>query len=132
MPEVIEKIIKSKVGTKWTNEEEAQLLKEIANNLSYEEIALEHKRQPNGIMIRVRQLAYKMFTNGKSIEEVRRDTKLLEKDLADVKKRFDANELKKKNKDKTYDVDELVQQVKNLNVNLEKLIALVTKYFTTN
>ena len=43
----------SNVGTKWTIEEDKQLVQEIADNKSYEEIALEHKRTILGIKSRV-------------------------------------------------------------------------------
>jgi len=41
------------VGTKWTIEEDNKLVKEIADNKAYEEIALEHKRTILGVKIRV-------------------------------------------------------------------------------
>jgi signal recognition particle GTPase len=43
----------SNTGTKWTIEEDKQLVQEIADNKSYEEIALEHKRTILGIKSRV-------------------------------------------------------------------------------
>ena len=43
----------SNAGTKWTIEEDKQLVQEIADNKSYEEIALEHKRTILSIKSRV-------------------------------------------------------------------------------
>jgi hypothetical protein len=40
-------------GTKWTIEEDNNLIEEIKNNKSYEEIALEHKRTITAIKSRV-------------------------------------------------------------------------------
>jgi hypothetical protein len=40
-------------GTKWTIEEDNKLVQEIADNKTYEEIALEHKRTINSIRLRV-------------------------------------------------------------------------------
>jgi len=41
------------VGTKWTIEEDNKLVQEIADNKTYEEIALEHKRTVYSIQLRV-------------------------------------------------------------------------------
>ena len=43
----------SNIGSRWTIEEDQKLVKEISNNKSYEEIALEHKRTINGVKSRV-------------------------------------------------------------------------------
>ena len=43
----------SNVGTKWTIEEDNKLVQEIADNKTYEEIALEHKRTAYSIQLRV-------------------------------------------------------------------------------
>jgi len=40
-------------GTKWTIEEDNKLVQEIADNKTYEEIALEHKRTVYSIQLRV-------------------------------------------------------------------------------
>jgi hypothetical protein len=44
---------KSNAGTKWTIDEDKQLVQEIVDNKSYEEIALEHKRTILAIKSRV-------------------------------------------------------------------------------
>jgi len=44
---------KLRVGLKWTNDEELQLKREVEEKMSYEEIASIHKRNVNGIKIRV-------------------------------------------------------------------------------
>jgi hypothetical protein len=41
------------VGKKWTIEEDIKLAREITDNKTYEEIALEHKRTANSIKLRV-------------------------------------------------------------------------------
>ena len=43
----------SNVGTKWTIDEDKNLVQEIVDNKSYEEIALEHKRTILSIKLRV-------------------------------------------------------------------------------
>ena len=41
------------VGKKWTIEEDNKLVQEITDKKTYKEIALEHKRTPNSIQLRV-------------------------------------------------------------------------------
>jgi hypothetical protein len=41
------------VGKKWTIEEDIKLAQEIAENKTYQEIAMEHKRTVNSIELRV-------------------------------------------------------------------------------
>lgn len=54
----------SRAGTKWTEEEDKQLLKSITDNKSYEEIALEHKRTIIGIKSRViKEILYNKYKN---------------------------------------------------------------------
>ena len=43
----------SRVGKRWLPEEDEQLLKEIEDNKTYEEIALEHQRTVTGVKSRV-------------------------------------------------------------------------------
>jgi hypothetical protein len=43
----------SNVGIRWTTEEDNKLVQEIADNKTYEEIALEHKRTAYSIQLRV-------------------------------------------------------------------------------
>jgi hypothetical protein len=43
----------SNAGKKWTNKEDEQLLEEINDNKSYDEIALNHKRSKYAIILRV-------------------------------------------------------------------------------
>lgn len=58
-------------GTKWTQEEEAQLVNSLRDGKNINDIAKEHKRTPGGILSRRRQLAVRMIeSEGKSIEEV--------------------------------------------------------------
>jgi hypothetical protein len=62
----------SRVGTKWLPEEDAKLVEEMSNNLSYDEIALQHKRTSTGIKSRViSQIIYPIYTEGnKTMDEI--------------------------------------------------------------
>lgn len=56
-------------GKKWTDDEEAQLLEEIAQNHTDSEIGEKHGRSANAILIRRKVLATKLVAKGKSKDE---------------------------------------------------------------
>lgn len=66
----------SNMGQKWNNEEESMLLEEINNNTDIEIIAQKHGRTIGGITSRLRKIAYEMYLNNISIEEIIKLTKL--------------------------------------------------------
>ena len=94
----------SNMGVKWTNEEELLLLEQLNNNENVEIIALKHKRTVGGINARLRDIAYKMFLNKKSFEEIIKKTKLdldsikqtIEKKQKTEKRPNNANKIKTK------------------------------------
>ena len=71
-----EKEYPSNMGQKWTDEEERLLLEEINNNIDIGTIAQKHDRTIGGIESRRRQIAYNMFLEKKSVEEIIKKTKL--------------------------------------------------------
>jgi hypothetical protein len=66
----------SNMGQKWTYEEETLLLEELNNNIDISTIAEKHNRTIGGIESRRLQIAYKMYLEKKSIEEIIKKTKL--------------------------------------------------------
>jgi len=79
----------SNVGKKWTDEEEAMLLDELNNNIDIQVIAQSHNRTTNGINARCKLIAYKMYTNNISTEEICKKTKLNESELMDTIKQME-------------------------------------------
>ena len=77
----------SRVGKKWYIEEDKELVNEIELNKSYEEIALNHKRNIGGIKARV--LSHIIYPKYKDCEEIDYDylatTYKLDKDLIERK-----------------------------------------------
>lgn len=71
----------SNVGKKWTDEEEAILLEELNNNVEMEIIANSHNRNIGGINARCKLIAYKMYNNNISMEEICNITKLHEGEI---------------------------------------------------
>ena len=66
----------SNLGQKWTEEEETLLLEELSKNIDIQLIAQCHNRTTGGIDARRREIAYKMYINDISMEDIIRKTKL--------------------------------------------------------
>jgi hypothetical protein len=117
----------SRVGTKWLPDEDAKLMEEIANNLSYDAIALEHKRTSVGIQSRViSQIIYPIFRTGnKTLEELSREYKI---DMTMLEKYI--NNLKSKNKNNTDTNTENQQKPKiKRKEAYEKIMSFEDKFF---
>ena len=63
-------------GQKWTEKEETLLLEELSKNIDIQLIAQCHNRTTGGIDARRREIAYKMYINDISMEDIIRKTKL--------------------------------------------------------
>ena len=116
----------SRVGVKWTLEEDAKLENEIIEKKSYEDIALEHKRTIVGIKLRViHKIIYPKYQNNIDIEslanEYNFDKDFLEKNINNI----EMNDVKKVCKP-------IKDDKKNnlLEIN-EKIIELLKKIDTT-
>ena len=64
------------MGKKWTDEEENTLLQELDKNIDIETIAQQHSRTIGGINCRRKDIAYTMYLQNISIEEIIIKTKL--------------------------------------------------------
>lgn len=66
----------SNTGAKWTNEEETALLEELSQNIDIDKISDIHNRTTGGINCRRKLIAYKLYSNNISMEEIIEKTKL--------------------------------------------------------
>jgi hypothetical protein len=66
----------SNLGQKWTYEEDSLLLDELSKNMDIELIAQLHNRTIGGINARCRGIAYDLYCNDNSIEEIVIKTRL--------------------------------------------------------
>ena len=64
------------LGQKWTESEDDTLLEELKNNINIETISTNHKRTTGGIEARKKEIAYKLYLNNISMEEIIEKTKL--------------------------------------------------------
>ena len=123
----------SRIGAKWSNEEVEELMKELIDKKSYEEIALNHKRTIGGIKSRVicliLYLQYK--DKSKTIEELSLEYNI-ENDL--VLKYINKMKIKDSNEstilkyiDKKEIKDSEIKTRVNIEILYEKIISLENK-----
>lgn len=71
-----------RMGVSWKDDEVSQLLNEVGNKLSVQDISLIHERTPGGIYAQLNKVvAYYYFNNNSPIEEIMKITGLSEKQI---------------------------------------------------
>jgi len=122
----------SKVGHKWTDEEETLLLEELNKNMDIEIISQKHNRTVGGINSRRRELAYKMYLKNVSMEEIVKRTKLDDELIREtIEKRQYNNpnkiteiiEPKKVSLEK--EIIEIKNEIKNLKNTIQELVEMM-------
>jgi hypothetical protein len=81
----------SNTGQKWTDEEETLLLEELSKNIVLQAIAQWHNITTGGKNARRREIAYKLYSNNNSMEEIILKTKLDEDQIIETIKRRQNN-----------------------------------------
>lgn len=71
-------------GKKWSDEEDAQLMKELYAGVPISAIARNHFRTELGINFRIKKIAVDMVAAGKPTAEITRVTKLSADDIAEA------------------------------------------------
>jgi len=72
------------LGKLWSKDEEKLLLQELSENLDIEKISINHERTTGGIIAKINDIAYKMYINNISMDEIIEKTKLDEKTIEEV------------------------------------------------
>jgi len=111
-----EKDYPSNMGQKWTNQEETLLLQELNKNIDIETIAKLHNRTIGGINSRRSEIAYKLYTNNNSIEEIMLKTKLHEEQITEIIKKRQNNRKKHQSiveDNKPYSIENELYEIKN-------------------
>jgi hypothetical protein len=83
-------------GSKWTDNEEKQLLVEIARNIDTQIIAENHGRTLGGINSRIREIAYKMHFSNFTIDKIIEATKLTKEQINEIVERRERYKQEKK------------------------------------
>ena len=97
----------SRVGLIWSHNEDLYLLQNIKENKSIEEIAIMHKRKEQGIRIRIKNVAFKLYKQGMNKKEISQKTKL---NIDTINEIIDENNCKKSN---NFDVKKEILNIKN-------------------
>lgn len=122
----------SNAGQKWTDEEETLLLEKLSKNIDIELIAQSHNRTTGGINARRRVIAYKLYSNNNTIEEIILKTKLDEDQIMEtIKKRQNnpkrckpAKESKCKFSIKN-EINEMKNEIKELKNTIMELVEMM-------
>ena len=122
----------SNTGQKWTDEEETLLLEELSKNIDIQLIAQWHNRTTGGINARRREIAYKLYSNNNSMEEIILKTKLDEDQIIETIKRRQNNVKKcksvteiKKPFSIESEIDEMKNDIKELKNTINELVEMM-------
>jgi len=122
----------SNTGKKWTDEEETLLLEELSKNIDIQAIAQCHNRTTGGINARLREIAYKLYSNNNSMEEIILKTKLDEDQILEtikrrqnnVKKCKSVSEIKKPFSIES-EIDKMKNDIKELKNTINELVEMM-------
>ena len=121
----------SNTGHKWTVEEETLLLEELSKNIDIQLIAQRHNRTTGGINARRREIAYKLYSNNISTEDIILKTKL-DKDqiIETIKKRQNLKKCKSVTEIKTpfsieSEMNEMKNDIKELKNTIKELVDMM-------
>lgn len=135
----------SNAGKKWTDEEQNKLLEELNKNIDINLISQSHNRTSGSINARCKLIAYNMYTNDISIEEICQITKLKDVEVMDAIKQMENKHKKrdmKKNKKKILinvqdnsstnknintddDITEIKKDIIEIKNNIKELVAMM-------
>ena len=122
----------SNTGQKWTDEEERLLLEELSKNIDIQLIAQCHNRTTGGINARRKEIAYKLYSNNNSMEEIILKTKLDEDQIIETIKKLQNNlkkcksvtEIKKPFSIES-EIDEMKNDIKELKNTIKELVEMM-------
>ena len=122
----------SNTGQKWTDEEERLLLEELSKNIDIQLIAQCHNRTTGGINARRKEIAYKLYSNNNSMEEIILKTKLDEDQIIETIKKLQNNlkkcksltEIKKPFSIES-EIDEMKNDIKELKNTINELVEMM-------
>lgn len=112
------------MGERWDIEEDKILLKELEDNIDKNEIAKSHNRTLDGIIGRQKGIAYNMYLEAATEEEIIRVTKLSIKQIHDTI----AKKGKGNSKEKTTIEEEVIllkEEIKDLKNTVKELVVMM-------
>tara|TARA_B100000424_G_scaffold98362_1_gene73789 strand:+ start:415 stop:867 length:453 start_codon:yes stop_codon:yes gene_type:complete len=122
----------SKTGKKWNDEEETLLLEELSKNIGIQLIAQSHNRTIGGINARRREIAYNLYINNTTMEEIILKTKLEEDKIMQTIKRRQNHHNKCKTMTKIkhqfsieMEINEMKNDIKELKNTVKELVEIM-------
>ena len=122
----------SNTGQKWTDEEETLLLEELSKNIDIQLISQFHNRTIGGINARRREIAYKLYSNNTSMEDIILKTKLDEDQIIETIKKRQHNPKKCKSVTEIKtpfsiesEIDEMKNDIKELKNTIKELVEMM-------
>ena len=120
----------SNIGQKWSIKEETELLEELDTNIDIDSIAQHHNRTIGGINARRSLIAYKMFLNKNSIEEIINKTKLDKLEIEntiEIRQKIKTNKVNQITKPITIENEmvEMKNSIKELQHTIKELVELM-------
>ena len=119
-------------GQIWTEEEETLLLEELSKNIDIQLIAQCHNRTTGGINARRREIAYKMYINDNSMEDIILKTKLDEDQIIETIKKRQNNPKKCKSVTENTtpfsiksEMDEIKKDLKDIKNTIKELVEMM-------
>jgi hypothetical protein len=126
----------SNIGQKWTDKEEKLLLEELNKNIDIQQIAQYHNRTIGGINARRTRIAYKLYSNNTSMEEIIFITKLNEDQIMETIKNLQNNSKKcksvieiKKPFSIESEIDEMKNDIKELKNTIKELVEMMNAIY---
>jgi len=127
----------SNIGKTWTEEEDALLLEELSNNIDIESIANAHNRTIGGINARRGVIAYKLYSNNISMEEIIVKTKLDEYKIIEIINKREIIDNKKSQNNITKnkpiliesEIYEIKNDIKELKNTIKELVEMIKSIY---
>ena len=118
------------LGKLWTDDEEKLLLDELNKNIDIKIIAENHNRTEGGIYCRCKAIAYKMYLENITIDEIKKKTKLdknIIKELIEKKQNLRSSKMIKNNKNITIEdeVKEMKNEIKEMKNMIKELVEMM-------
>jgi len=113
---------KSRIGCKWIINEDEQLIQEVKDKKSYEEIALNHKRTLNGIILRIiDKIIYNEYKNeNKTIDELSLIYNIDKETLQSGINKFEINNSIKKNREDINNNENFIKKIEKKLEDIDK------------
>jgi len=126
----------SNTGQKWTDQEETLLLENLSKNTDIQLIAQSHNRTTGGINARRRVIAYRLYSNNNTMEEIILKTKLDEDQIIETIKKRQDNSKKCKSvteiKDKISienEINEMKNDIKEVKNTMKELVEMMKSVY---